>query len=161
MRKLLYIISGLIVLGMVACQKDPSIEKTSTYPLSGEWWVTLRDADGNVVADYAKLLTYNTSSNKGDSLWIDDQGNIWTFKVKVGCNAGSKTFSVADSVTSVSEDYNIKIDVKDGKVVLKGGKTKNGNVSDSIYFKIGFGDDPGNTYVISGVRRTGFKDDDY
>jgi hypothetical protein len=152
----------LVGITFYSCQKydDPDVKYTSTYPLSGEWWVTLRDTSGEVLADYVKLLTYNLSSDKGDSIWVDDQDNIWSFKVKAACNVKEKTFAV-DSITSVVQDYPIKVAISNGKVILKGGKTKGGNVSDSIYLEIGFEDDPGNTYIISGVRRTGFTADDY
>jgi hypothetical protein len=164
--KQLYKILTILTLGLLvySCQKydDPAIIDSSTYPISGEWWVTLRDTSGAVLANYAKLLTYNTSSDKGDSVWIDDGGNIYGFKVKAACNVKAKSFAV-DSIVNQVPDYPIKVDIKNGIVVLKGGKTKGGNVSDSIFMKIGFGDDliPGTVYIISGVRRTGFKADDY
>ena len=162
MRKIIFITTGLILLGLYACQKyeDPKITDTSTYPLSGEWWVRLMDEGGNVLVDYVPFLTYNTSSNKGDSMWVDDEGNTWQFKVKAACDVKNKTFKT-DSTVSVYPGYNIKVDIKDGTVILKGAKTKTGNVTDSIYMKIGFEDDPGTVYIIAGFRRTGFKADDY
>jgi hypothetical protein len=162
MKKIIFIITGLIVLSFYACQKydDPDVKYASTYPLSGEWWVTLRDTSLAILVNYSPLLTYNTSSDKGDSLWVDDGGNIWQFKVKAACNAKERTFST-DSTVSAFPEYPIKIDIKGGTVVLKGGITRTGNVTDSIYMRIGFEDDPGTVYIISGIRRTGFQADDY
>ena len=162
MKKILYVIGIVIMLVIYSCQKydNPVVQTTATYPISGEWWVTLRDTSGNILVDYTKLLTYNTSSNVADSVWIDDQGKIWNFKVKINCQVKTYTFSDLDSVPNVYYPINIKI--QNGKVILKGGVTKGGNVSDSIYFKIGFTDGPaGTTYIISGVRRIGFTADEY
>ncbi len=160
MKKILILITGLIILSFYACQKydNPVVTTSSTYPISGEWWVTLKDTSGAVLVSYSKLLTYNIASDKGDSIWVDDGGNIWDFKVKAACNVKTRTFAV-DS--TLNQYYNIKVAIKNGIVVLKGGKTKGGNVSDSIYMQIGFTDGGGATYIISGVRRTGFTADDY
>lgn len=160
--KQLYKIISILTIGLVvySCQKydNPVVSTASTYPISGEWWVTLKDTTGAVLVDYKAFLTYNTASDKGDSIWVDDEGNLWNFKVKSACNVKDKTFAV-DSIEN--QYYPIRVAIKDGKVILKGGKTKGGNVSDSIYMKIGFTDGGGATYIISGVRRTGFTKDDY
>jgi hypothetical protein len=167
MKKTIFIITGLIVLSFYACQKydDPDVKYASTYPISGEWWVRFTDTSGTVLVDYTKLLTYNTRSEKGDSIWIDDGGNIWLFKIKAACDVKNKTFAVDSIVNTAMIDettpYPIKIMVSNGIVVLNGAKTKAGNTTDSIYMRIGFEDDQGTTYIISGVRRTGFREDDY
>ncbi len=161
MKKILILLTGLIILSYYGCQKydKPDVKYTATFPLNGEWWATLRDINGNVLVDYKKLETYNTAANTPDSIWVTDLGNLWNFQVKIACNVPKKTFGQVDSVPNVSYPINVKI--IDGIVVLKGGLTKGGNVSDSIYMKIGFTDDPGTTYIISGVRRTGFVEDEY
>ena len=161
MKKILIILSGLI-LSLYGCQKydNPVVTYAPTFPISGEWWATLKDASGNVLVGYKKLETFNTASNRPDSIWVDDLGNLWNFKVKVGCNVPSKSFASSDSVMNLYYPINVKI--TEGVVVLKGGKTKGGNVSDSIYMKIGFTDGPsGTVYIVSGVRRTGFVEDEY
>jgi hypothetical protein len=160
MKKILYAIGVVTAFIIYSCQKydNPVVQTSATYPISGEWWVTLKDTGGHVLVNYTKLLTYNTSSNTPDSVWVDDQGNIWDFKVKAACNVKVKTFAV-DS--TLNQYYPINVAIKNGKVILKGGVTKGGNVSDSIYMQIGFTDGGGETYVISGVRRTGFKADEY
>lgn len=165
--KYIYILTFLTVgILFYSCQKldDQDVKYSSTFPVSGEWWVRMLDAEGNVVVDYAKIETYNLASDKGDSIWIDDLGNTWTFKIKAACNVKAKTFAV-DSIPSVAyskgEPYFIKVDVKDGHVIEKGGLTKGGNVSDSIFMHIGFEDESGTVYTIAGVRRTGFSADEY
>jgi hypothetical protein len=53
------------------------------------------------------------------------------------------------------------VNLTEGKILPLAGKSRSGNVTDSIYFKANFSDDPSNTYVISGTARTGFIEDDY
>jgi hypothetical protein len=54
--------------------------------------------------------------------------------------------------------------VQQGKVLLKEGRSTSGVVTDSIYFEVSFDDDTpayGTTYIVSGVRRTGFLEDEH
>lgn len=57
--------------------------------------------------------------------------------------------------------YGIKVDVTNGKIFAKGGRSKSGVSVDSIYFKIEFEDDPGNVYELSGHEWTRFIEDEY
>lgn len=166
--KNIYIISLFLALGFTtACEKDdPEIQNTATYPVSGEWWVTyqVRDAQGqleDVGGGYHHFLTFNTASNKADSIWVSDAGEFWDFQVKAGLNLANRTFAVNEG-QNIS--YDSKVRINNGKVLLGQGRSTSGVVTDSLYLEAAFDDDEepfGTTYIISGHRRTGFLEDEH
>lgn len=115
---------------------------------------------GAELTDFGHIATYNTSANTSNQLWIDDQAEIWDFKVKVTADPNNLTFSANQAVSAI-DGYNIKINVTDGKIIENGGHSKTGVLTDSIYMKIEFEDDPGTIYSIRGHARTRFAEDDY
>lgn len=160
MRKyLLYI--ALLVFVFTSCdtKEDYEVEKSMVVEASGQWWVKYSDNSG-YESDYIMLTTFNSASDDGTELWITDDGDWWDYKVKAGINAAALTFSGQDLVNAV-EDYDIKIQVTNGKVILDGGKSTLGIVTDSIYFELEFEDDPGTIYQAAGIRRTGFLEDEH
>lgn len=154
----------LTVLAFSSCQKKPDVGGTAAEKMANEWWVQLYKPDGSLAYPpdyYGKIATYNTAANIGNELWLDDLGgNIWDFKVKVNADPANLTFN-ATQAESVVDQYNIKIDVTDGKIIPNGGHSKTGVITDSIYMKIEFEDDPGTLYSIRGHARTRFAEDDY
>jgi len=150
--------------------KDPTIEYSPVYPLCGEWWVTARYNDGTADHEwgYYKLLTFGTTSNTADSMWVADYhtgtayGNyFWAVKSKTGVNMSNLSFG--NAVAKPNSVYTgCDITIANGKVIVNGGKSTSGTVTDSIYFETKFSDDAnGFTYKISGVRRTGFLEDEH
>jgi hypothetical protein len=106
------------------------------------------------------ISTYNTSQNVSDSIWVDDLGNVWNFKIKVLADPKSLTFLTTDSAQN--EYYDIRVKISNGKIIPHGGKGyTSGSIVDSIYMEAVFSDDPTNTYVISGVARSRWAQDDY
>ena len=166
--KNIYIITLFLALALTtACEKeDPEIQNTATYPVSGEWWVNyqVRDAQGqleDVGGGYQQFLTFNTSSNRADSIWVSDAAHFWDFQVKAGLNLENRTFAVNEG-QNVS--YNSKVRINNGKVLLGQGRSTSGVVTDSLYLEASFDDDEepfGITYIISGHRRTGFLEDEH
>ena len=156
------LIGGLALIAVSSCKKNlPDVGGTAAQKMANEWWVQLYQ---NNVAQYpatyrGHIATYNTAGN-GNELWIDDQAEIWDFKVKATADFNNLTFS-ANNVESVVPGYNIKVKITDGKVLPGAGISKTGNVTDSIYMKIEFEDDPGTVYEIRGHARTRFAEDDY
>jgi hypothetical protein len=176
------ILIGLLitVVSLYSCSKlydmnqpdVPAVGNSSTYPLSGEWWVqyfddpelTIVDAYG----DWQPLLTYNTAANDGKEMWITDRGNFWVYTVKCPVNLSGKSFA-GDSLVStgtytsggVLNLYDIKVNVTNGKVIPGGGLSTSGVVCDSIYFEVEFEDNLGTVYYVYGVRRTGFLEDEH
>lgn len=170
MKKVKYLIFLMLAVGFFSCETmdDPEMEYASTYPVSGEWYVRfeVQDPTDNSWADvpgygsYNKILTYNTASNSSDTIWIDDLNHIWSFKIKCPIQLSARTFSTPDSVLNSDPDYPINVLIKNGSVHVGKGKSISGVTTDSIYFEIGFTDDPGTQYRLSGFRRTGFLEDE-
>ena len=176
--KIIIAVLAVLLMGTYSCRKlyqwnqpkDPVVEYSAIWPLAGEWYVLYQfdDGAGNIGdwygVGYTTLLTYNTSDEAKDKLWISDDGNFWTYTIKADCDLGARTFS-GDSLVSTADGggvpYNIKINVKNGKVIEDGGHSTSGVVSGSIYFEIEYQDDPGTIYYCAGVRRTGFLEDEH
>lgn len=174
----IFIFVLLAACGLTACERDePEMKATAALPLAGEWWVTykLETSPGQFEdqgGGYTKILTYNTASNRTDSIWVTDvtgdgtrdHGNFWTFRVKSGADMANRTFSVTGNKSIATFDYDpydINITITEGKVIPNGGLSASGVKTDSIYFKMQFEDDPDNTYIVSGHKRTGFLEDDF
>lgn len=103
MKKIIYLFA--MVLLFASCEKE-EIGGTATESMAGEWYVHVDavDENGDVVFEDAEIfglgnfliLTYNTSDNVDNVMFIDDLTNFWTFKSKVDCNVSSLTFSAPD-----------------------------------------------------------------
>jgi Lipid-binding putative hydrolase len=156
----MYRFTAIIMILFLSCTKKlENPGATNTVAMSNEWWVTL-SLDGNdLLGAHVLFSTYNTSQNVGDSLWLDDLGNGYDFKCKVLADPKNLTFTT-DS--SQNESYDIRVHIANGKIIPNGGKGySTGSIVDSIYMEASFGDDPGNTYIISGVARSRWAQDDY
>ena len=152
--------------------EETDVWDSSVKDVSGEWWVRYT-LNGVEQKGYVKLITSNTAADDGKSIWIDDQGKFWTYKVKCPVNMNSMTFSGDQLISAAISNgslYDIGVTVADGKVIKKGGFSTSGVVTDSIYFKVSFEDDVdengdpapySNIYEVSGVRRTGFVEDEH
>ena len=160
----------LLFLGLgltTACEKDdPEIQNTATYPVSGEWWVTyqVRNAEGqleDVGGGYYPLLTYNTASNRPDSIWVSDANSFWEYQVKAGLDLPNRAFAINEGQNVA---YDSKVRIANGKVLMGQGRSTSGVVTDSLYLEVAFDDDEepyGTTYIVSGHRRTGFLEDEH
>lgn len=159
MKKIYFLSAAVTILAFSSCQKKPDAGGTATQKLANEWWVKLYDDGGTALTDFGHIATYNAAANTNE-IWVDDQGEIWDFKVKATANVSNLTFS-ANQAVSVIDQYNIKVNITEGKIIENGGHSKNGVLTDSIYMKIEFEDDPGSIYSIRGHARTRFAEDDY
>lgn len=176
--KILIALVAILIIGTTGCTKlyemnqpeEPEVEYSAIWPLSGEWWVVYRFDDGNGNIDdwysvgYTPLFTYNTADEDTDKMWISDGGNFWWYTIKSNCNVDGLSFTGTDLVSTYDTGdgiYDIKCNITNGKVIEDGGKSTSGIVTDSIYFEIEFEDDPGTIYQCSGVRRTGFLEDEH
>ena len=103
MKKIVYMFAAVLL--FASCAKE-EIGGTATEALAGQWYVHVDavDENGDVVYTGAEmfglenfmLLTYNTSVNNEDVMFVDDLENFWTFKAKVDCSTSSLTFSITD-----------------------------------------------------------------
>jgi len=136
--------------------------------LSGEWFV---EYNHNVYGHdpfgvgYTRLLTSTTASQSATDLIITDEENFWEFRVKARMDVANMTFGSADTLRDYIHD--IKVLVRNGRVVENAVTTTAGVVTDSIYFEVWFEDLEGatgiasDTLFVSGYRRTGFLEDEH
>ena len=161
--KKIYFSLIVLILVMASCSKNPDVGGTAAQKMANEWWAELKLDGDNVYGDgaFAKIITSNTAANK-DSIWISDEtsGYLWDFRVKAKADFNALTFSAPTGV-SVVEGYEIGVKINDGKVLPGVGHSKTGNITDSIYMKVEFSDDPGTIYTIEGHARTKFAEDEY
>ena len=155
---------SLLLMAFTSCDivDDDDIGSTKVVDMAGDWYVKLLDNGGNDIygLGYQLISTYNTSSNDGTELWIDDRGHTWDFKVKATVNITGFTLSGSDLTSSV-DGYDITVNITDGKITKGEVITEGGNPTDGISFNAEFSDDPGTIYTIVGYKRTGFAEDEH
>lgn len=172
MKKLLYIAVLALCAGFTSCEKD-EIGGTATEATAGQWYVSVNavDENNNVVFEDEDLfglgqfliLTYNTSDNKADEMFVDDLGNFWDFKCKVKNNINDLTFATEGAAENYN--YDMQLTITDGKILPGAGVQKNGSPADSISFYVVFSDDDYiNEYYsklhIAGVRYSGLAENE-
>ena len=160
MNRMIKISCAFILLFSISCTKKIEAPgATNTVAMSNEWWVTLALNGNDLLGAHVLFSTYNTSQNVSDSLWLDDLEHGYDFKCKVLADPKNLTF-VSDSAQNEYND--VKVHIANGKIIPNGGHGQaTGNPVDSIYMEASFGDDPGDTYIISGVARSRWAQDDY
>ena len=151
MKKIIFSIICIVSVCFIAsCKKAlPDPGATSAVKVSNEWRANLYQGGVAQNASASKFATYNVAGSS-DSIWIDDFGKLWNFKCKVKYDPINLTFQTTNSV---NEYYPISITITNGKIFPKAGKSATGVVTDSIYMKVVFSDDPG-AYEIKGTGRT-------
>ena len=163
MKKVLYLATLLLCAVLTtSCEKE-EVGGTATESLAGEWYVTANIVDnGQVIEDpYGigrfNILTYNTSANTGDEIWVDDMDNFWSFKVKASADVNALTFSASNVQ---NQSYDCTVTITNAKVIKKGGVQNNGSPADYITMDVEFSDDPGTIYRLEGVRYSGLAEND-
>ena len=164
MKKVLYLATMLLCMAFTSCQKE-EIGGTATESLAGQWYVEANvvNADGSVIEDpyglgRIHILTYNTSANNPNEIWIDDSKNFWNFKVKATGDINNLTFSAASAQNQRGDE--ITVNITNGKIIKNGGVQNNGSPADYITMDVEFSDDPGTIYRLEGVRYSGLEEND-
>lgn len=168
MKRIYFLSVAITVLAFTSCQKKPDVGGTAAQKMANEWWVTLDEGSTRDVfgIGHFQIATYNTSSND-NTIWVDDLENGWGFKIKATADYNSLTFAAASGANNEYFDpahptnFPKTVKVTEGKVIPNAGHSKTGVLTDSIYFKIEFSDDPGTIYTMPGHARTRFAEDDY
>lgn len=155
MKKVLYLATMLLCMAITSCQKE-DIGGTATESLAGDWYVEA-SVDGNVIYGPFHLLTYNTSANNPNEIWVDDQGNFYEFKVKATGDVNSLTISASNAQ---NEYYDCTATITNAKIVKNGGVQNNGSPADLLMMDVEFSDDPGTIYHLEGVRYSGLEEND-
>lgn len=145
---------------------NPNPGGTSVETMSGDWYVELLlDGDDVYGLGYNLLSTYNTSSNNGTQMWIDDH-ELWPMKVKANVDTSTLTISGSSlenlySYTSGGVEVFPMVTITNGEIIKNGATTTGGHTSDKISFNVEFSDDPGTIYQMVGYKRTGFLEDEH
>src|SRR5580765_6207499 len=156
--KKIILIATVIIVTVTGCIKTEDPGGPTAKPLANEWWITVTVDGTDFLGGHVAFTTYNSAPDQ-DSIWVDDLGKFWNFKVKAKADYKALTFSTTDAQ---NDYYDSKVTLSNGKIIPNGGHSKTGNITDSIYVEAKFNDDPNNlTYVISGTARTFRAEDDY
>jgi len=180
--KKIFLYTMLILPFLVSsCYDKNEVEYTAAKDLCGQWVVS-----DSIHGTEFTLTTSNTSSNSPDILYITDKysgaAGFWDFQVKVKANVSSMSFSQDSTINMVLMDeviakkdyngdglknaivpYDIKVNVKYGKIEKNAVTMPSGVKADKITLVLQFeDDDPAFTsYPIHGYRKTGFHEDDH
>ncbi|MBC7885724.1 MAG: hypothetical protein H7X99_09630 [Saprospiraceae bacterium] len=156
-----YFIGIFLTLSVMSCDltNTPDIEGTQLQEMCGEWWFRISSGGDLVVPNYFMVTTSNTAANTNTDLLLDDHGT-WPCKIKCTVDLSSMTFISQNSISNFY-DEDISVNIKEGKILKDAATTTGGNVSDSIYIKFEFADDPGTEYIYAGYKRTGFLEDEH
>jgi len=169
MKNILGILAIALMMIMASCKTeelDPGA--AANNELSGEWFVEYNHNEYGhdpFGVGYTRLLTSTTASQSATDLIITDEENFWEFRVKAKMDIANMTFGSADTLRDYIHD--IKVLVRNGRVVEDAVTTTAGVVTDSIYFEVWFEDLEGatgiasDTLFVSGYRRTGFLEDEH
>jgi len=166
MKNIKIILLLLVIAGVYSCEtyKDPAIEYSPVYPLSGQWYIQVYDAvpDTLLSKSYFTMYSYNVSSDVVDSMWLFlDSVKVappcGKFRAKVACSVPNKSFSVTKSANNLYS--NSFIGLTAGSVVLNGGKTFGGTVADVVSLVLTTDKKTGKTFKIKGVRVSGWPED--
>ena len=155
MKKVLYLATMLLCMAFTSCQME-EIGGTATESLAGEWYL-MASVDGSPIYGPFHLLTYNTSANNPNEIWIDDSKNFWDFKVKGTGDINSLTFSAANAQNM---KYDCTVNITNGKIIKNDGTQNNGSPADLLMMDVEFSDDPGTIYHLEGVRYSGLVEND-
>ncbi len=171
MKKNILILAVSLLFVMVACKtEDIDPGAAANNELSGEWYVhydhSVFGADPFGVG-YSRILTSTTADESATDLIITDEANFWDYRVKARMEVSSMSFGSSDTLVSFVDGYDIKVLVRNGRVIEDAVTTAAGVQADSIYFEIWFEDLDGatgivsDTLFVSGYRRTGFTEDEH
>ena len=152
---------SILFIALVSCEnngyEDYEQKYSNTGALNGEWYIdVIEESSGNVEVEHALHYTYD---NDNGNMFIDDRKNGWYLKGELNVDLKNLTFNITDEDNL--NDKGSTFTITEGKIIKNAAKSKNGVVTDSIYFKAEFDYDPGVIYIHSGHRRTGFIQDDY
>ena len=131
--------------------------ETSSIEMNGEWYIDISDASG-VLAQHTHHVTYDTNEGN-NTMYINDNKEGYWLKGKLNVDTENLTFSTENENNLV--DPGSTFTITEGKILKNAAHSKDGNVTDSIYFKGEFSYDPGNIIIFSGHKRTGFLEDNY
>lgn len=152
MKNILYLFL-LAAVVFTSCDTKEEWEQINSKAVdyAGEWYFAVKSGS-NIYKDYDgnKLLTYNTSADLENEIWIDAVGPEFTCKTKVNFTGSIENFVgkasanvyvlskpnaiAGDGENAVLKQYD-NITITKGKVIKDGAKSKTGITVDSIYME--------------------------
>lgn len=171
MNKAIYFLGLVLLVGFYSCEQeeiDPG--KVESNAMSGEWFVLYNHptfGEDPFQVGYTSLITSSTASESTTEVIITDESNFWDYRVKCTFDAATKTFGSDDTLFNYISGYEIKVLVRNGKIIEDVVELESGLMADSIYFEIWFEDlidataIPDDMLMVSGYRRTGFLEDEH
>jgi hypothetical protein len=180
MKKIILYTMLLMPFLLSSCYDKNEVEYTGAKDLCGQWIVS-----DSITGTEFILTTSNVASNSPDSIYITDvsggKPGFWFFQVKAKASVTAMTFAQDAAVNLVTQDevvdkkdyngdglknaivpYDIKINVKLGKIEKSVVSMPSGVKADKITLILQFEDDSPaySSYKIHGYRKTGFHEDD-
>jgi hypothetical protein len=172
MVKLLSAIGILAGVCLVAsCKKTQDYGGTAVQKVSNGWWAVAYSSQNGPITPASEsatgtnhifFVTYNASADSANELWVDDLqyiGGVYDVKEVLGVNLANYTLSSGSSANLYLP--NSPVQWASGKIFPKGGLSRTGVVTDSIFVQFLLAGNPGDTLTIEGVARTGFDGDDW
>ena len=176
MKKVLYFAALLLTMTLTtSCEKE-EVGNTAAVATAGQWYVTVDavDESGNLVygdedlfaLGQHLLVTASTAANVATEMIVDDLQNFWGYRVKVTVDPVNMTFATNTTENNNLNGGDINVTITGGKIVVGGGKQKNGSVTDTIEFYVNFSDDSYPAaygyakYHVYGVRYSGLAEND-
>lgn len=158
MKKYIAFLILVISIVFVSCDEKEEYEQINSKAVdaAGEWWIKF--SKPGYETGYLKVLTFNTSDDLTTEIWISDRGNWMDVKFKCPVDVNNLTFS-GQGLDNIQSDNTVT--VTEGKITLEGGTSTSGLTTDAISFKIELSDEPGVVYTATGIRKTGFIEDEH
>ena len=148
---------------LFSCEDDGYADydagQTNTKELSGEWYVSKYSMSGELLSGYYLLSTYNTADND-NTIFVDDNENLFPLKVKATGDVENLIFSTTDAANLYDEEGVATI--TEGLIIPNGTEASGSRtIVDSLSFQIELANDPDSPYIVAGYRDTGFAEDDH
>lgn len=156
--------SIFLITSLVSCDEggDPDPGMTTTGNYAGDWYLTLTDSDGVVLAEHVLHSTYNTSAND-NTMWFDDHEEGYVIKSKFFMNVANGQFFANNSANIVDGGANDTfVTITEGQITKNAAFSKAGHLVDKFHCRVHYSyDADGYDIIYEGHRRTGFLEDEY
>lgn len=155
-------LAGICLVG--SCSKTQNYGGTAVEKVANGWWINAYSSKNGLLTTSMPVFfnTYNTSANTADSVWADDLGYIGApYDVKAELAVDLADYTLSSGGTANLYEDSSAVQWAGGKVFPKGGLSRTGMKTDSLFLQFLFVGDPGDTLTIKGVARTGFDGDDW
>lgn len=165
------LITGICL--FTSCTKKQDYGNTAVEKMSSGWWVLAYSskngpivipppASWDTASNHIFFVTYNTSGDSSNAIWVDDLEGIGSpYDVKAVLDANLADYTMSSTGAPNEYDPTNSVTWASGKIFPKGGLSRTGVVTDSIFVQFLLANNPGDTLTIRGVARTGFDADEW